>query len=176
MRALRADEIEVRIGQIGKTGVTLLLYKTARTDMAILDEVYGAMNWQKSYRRDEKGTLFCKISVWNDSHLSWVGKEDCGTESNTEKEKGEASDAMKRAGFCWGIGRELYTAPFIWIPAATEPLPNGRYKLHNPKELYGIYVSNIETESENGKLTIKELTLSQNAQGKERPIFEWRAK
>lgn len=176
MRPLKADEIEVRVGQIYEKGVTMLLYKTARTDMTVLDEVYGALNWQKSYRRDENGILFCDISVWNDDTKEWVHKEDCGTESNTEKEKGEASDAMKRAGFNWGIGRELYTAPFIWLTVGTDPIGNGRYRLHNPRELNGIYVSHIATKEVNGRLTITELELSQRAQGKEMTVYQWKAK
>ena len=91
-----------------------MLYKTARVDMRILDEVYGVMNWQ---RRHEviNGNLFCTISVWDSEKSQWVSKQDVGTESNAEAEKGQASDAFKRAGFAWGIGRELYDAPFIWI-------------------------------------------------------------
>lgn len=174
MRALRADEIEVRVGQVFERGVSMLLYKNARTDMAILDEVYGSEFWQKSYRRDENGNLFCKISVWNDTIKEWVSKEDCGTESNTEKEKGEASDAFKRAGFNWGIGRELYTAPFIWLQVATVPNPNGKgYRLNNPRELNGIYVSNISTEETNGRIEITALELSQKAQGKTGVIYKW---
>lgn len=170
MRALKADEIEVRIGQIYEKGVSMLLYKTARTDMAVLDETYGTMNWQKSYRRDTNGNLFCTISVWNDSIKEWVSKEDCGTESNTEREKGEASDAMKRAGFNWGIGRELYTAPFIWLPVATVPNGKGGYRLNNARELNGIYVSKIVTED--GRIT--ELELSQKAQGKTGVVYSWK--
>ena len=175
MRALRADEIEVRVGQVFEKGVSMLLYKNARTDMAVLDEVYGALNWQKEYRRDEKGNLYCGISVWNNAIKQWVVKEDCGTESNTEKEKGEASDAFKRAGFNWGIGRELYTAPFIWLNVATVPNANGKgYRLHNPRELNGIYVSKITTEDDKGRLKITELELSQKAQGKEWVIYSWK--
>lgn len=174
MRALKADEIEVRVGQVFEKGVSMLLYKTARTDMAILDELYGSMNWQKSYRRDPNGNLFCTISVWNDNIKEWVSKEDCGTESNTEREKGEASDAMKRAGFNWGIGRELYTAPFIWLPVATVPNGKGGYRLNNPRELNGIYVSKIRTEEVDGRLKITALELSQKAQSKAMVVYQWK--
>ena len=176
MRALRADEIEVRVGTVGEKGVSMLLYKTARTDMAILDELFGANNWQKDYK-EVKGNLYCGIGIWDADKAQWVWKWDCGTESNTEKEKGEASDAFKRAGFnvAGGIGRELYTAPFIWLPVATVPNPNGKgYRLHNPKELYGIYVSKINTEEVNGKLKITELELSQKAQGKTGVVYSWK--
>lgn len=118
MRTLTANEIECRVGTSTNNGVSLLLYKDARVDMRILDEIYGPMNWQ---RRHEvvNGNLFCTIEIWDKEKGCWVSKQDVGTESNTEKEKGEASDSFKRAGFNWGIGRELYTAPFIWV--VTEP-------------------------------------------------------
>ena len=111
---LTANDVECRIKKITNEGAVLLLYKTARVDMRILDEVYGVMNWQ---RRHEviNGNLFCTISVWDSEKSQWVNKQDVGTESNAEAEKGQASDAFKRAGFAWGIGRELYDAPFIWI-------------------------------------------------------------
>lgn len=170
MRALRPDEIEVRVGQVFEKGVSMLLYKNARTDMAILDEVYGANMWQCDYK-EVKGNLYCGIAVFDND---WVWKWDCGTESNTEKEKGEASDAFKRAGFRWGIGRELYTAPFIWLQVATDPIGNGKYRLHNPRELNGIYVSQIRTENDNGKLKITALELSQKAQGKNMVVYQWK--
>ena len=111
-RTLTADEIECRVSQIKKNGLSLLLYKDARVDQNILDETVGAMNWQKHYSRDNAN---CVVSIWDDDKKQWIEKEDTGTESNTEKEKGLASDSFKRACFNWGIGRELYTAPFIWI-------------------------------------------------------------
>lgn len=117
-RDLRADEIECRIGTVkeGK-GVSLLLYKDARCDQIILDETVGAMNWQKHYSRDNAN---CIISIWDEDKKQWIEKEDTGTESKTEAEKGLASDSQKRSGFAWGIGRELYSAPFIWISGASK--------------------------------------------------------
>ena len=120
-RDLYASEIECRVAQIktdkdnNPTGVTVLLYKDARCDQNILDETVGPFNWQRHHSRDNAN---CVVSIWDDKKSCWVGKEDTGTESNTEKEKGLASDSFKRACFNWGIGRELYTAPFIWVPAA----------------------------------------------------------
>ena len=116
-RKLYASELEARIGNISKTGsgLSLLLYKDARVDQRLLDETAGPMNWEKSYRRDEKGRLFCKVSIWDGEKGQFVSKEDVGVESYSEKEKGEASDSFKRACFCWGIGRELYSAPFLWV-------------------------------------------------------------
>jgi hypothetical protein len=113
-RDLKADEIDVRIAQVKKNGVSLLLYKDARVDMDILDETVGAMNWKRSHTRDNAN---CIIEIWDDTKKQWISKEDTGTESFSEKEKGLASDSFKRAGFNWGIGRELYTSPFIWVNA-----------------------------------------------------------
>ena len=117
MRNLREDEIECKIATIKKNkGLTLLLYKTARTDILILDETFGQMNWQCDYK-EIKGNMYCGISVYDKEKDQWVSKWDCGVESAFgDKQKGEASDAFKRAGFKWGIGIELYTSPFIWVP------------------------------------------------------------
>ena len=113
-RDLKANEIDVRIATINEKGLSLLLYKDARVDMDILDETVGEMNWQRKHLRDNAN---CIIEIWDKEKQQWISKEDTGTESFTEKEKGLASDSFKRAGFNWGIGRELYTSPFIWIPA-----------------------------------------------------------
>ena len=134
-RDLRADEVECRIGQVNKQGkgLTLLLYKDARCDMNILDETVGAENWQREHY-ECKGNMYCKVGVWCDAQ--WVWKSDCGTESNTEAEKGEASDSFKRACVNWGIGRELYTSPFIWIPADKCRIENGKcYDKFTVKEI-----------------------------------------
>ena len=119
-RDLRADEIECRVQSAKQNGLVLLLYKDARVDMNILDETVGAACWQREHY-ECKGNLFCRVGIKEFDPKSmtweWVFKSDCGTESNTEAQKGEASDSFKRACFNWGIGRELYTAPFTWIPA-----------------------------------------------------------
>lgn len=117
-RLLEAHEIECRVKQVKANGAVILLYKTARTDMDMLDETVGAENWESDFR-EIKGNLYAGICVHTDTRVAW--KWDCGVESREDSEgnqkKGEASDAFKRAGFKWGIGRELYTSPFIWIPA-----------------------------------------------------------
>ena len=118
-RVLKASEIDCRIQSIGQNktgavGTTILLYKDARVDMNILDETVGAMNWQRGHSVID-GNLYCTISIWDEVKQQWISKSDVGTESNTEKEKGQASDSFKRAGFNWGIGRELYSAPFVYI-------------------------------------------------------------
>lgn len=112
-RDLTEEDIEVRVQSAKASGVILLLYKNARVDMNILDETVFAENWQREHY-ECKGNLFCKVGI-RDKNGAWIWKSDCGTESNTEAQKGEASDSFKRACFNWGIGRELYTSPFIWI-------------------------------------------------------------
>lgn len=119
-RNLTKDEIEVRVQRVTSTGCQLLLYKDARVDMNILDEAVGAENWQSRFY-EHKGILFCSVGINTnfdkpDLPDRWVWKDDAGVESNQDAEKGNASDARKRGGFCWGIGRELYTSPFMWVP------------------------------------------------------------
>lgn len=114
MRKLLPEEIECRVAQVSAKGCSLLLYKTARVDRAILDETFGPMNWQNDFKVID-GKMYGGIGVKDPLSPCWVWKWDCGTESNTEAEKGQASDAFKRAGFKWGIGVELYSAPFIWL-------------------------------------------------------------
>lgn len=111
-RTLEAEEIDCRVSQIASNWLTLLLYKDARVDQNILDETVGAMNWQKKYLRDNAN---CVVEIWDEDKKQWVAKEDTGTESFSEAEKGLASDSFKRACFNWGIGRELYTSPSIFI-------------------------------------------------------------
>lgn len=129
-RPLKAEEIDVRVGTCNEKGVSLLLYKDARVDANILDETVLNDSWQCRFY-ECKGNLFCSVGVRVNSisdplSHEWVWKDDCGAPSNMEAEKGEASDAFKRACFKWGIGRELYTAPFIWVPAERCNIKQGR--------------------------------------------------
>ena len=117
IRLLEADEIECRVATINEKGVSLLLFKDARVDQKILDETFTPFGWSRSHQNIE-GNLYCTVEIWDEDKQQWVGKQDVGTMSYSEKEKGQASDSFKRACFNWGIGRELYTAPFIWIPAS----------------------------------------------------------
>lgn len=117
IRLLRAEEIECRIAMANEKGLSLLLYKDARVDQRILDETFGAFGWKRSHQCID-GNLYCTVEVWDESKGQWIGKQDVGTTGYTEKEKSQASDSFKRACFNWGIGRELYSAPLIWIPAA----------------------------------------------------------
>ena len=115
IRLLKADEIECRVAVIKENGLSLLLYKDARVDQRILDETFGPFGWKRSHQSIE-GNLYCTVEIHDKETGEWVAKQDVGTMSYSEKEKGQASDSFKRACFNWGIGRELYTAPFIWIP------------------------------------------------------------
>lgn len=164
-RDLKADEIDVRISQITDKGLSLLLYKDARCDMNILDETVGAFNWQRTHTRDNAN---CVVSIWDNEKSVWVSKEDTGTESNTEKEKGLASDSFKRACFNWGIGRELYTAPSIWIGADKCEITkrnDGKFVCYdkfyvqdieiNDKKIVGITIGTVK-----GKKTVFSITKS----------------
>ena len=155
-RELKADEVELRIGSISREGkgLSLLLYKNARCDMNILDETIGSESWQREHY-ECKGNLFCRVGIRDKNTGEWVYKSDCGTESNTEKEKGEASDSFKRACTNWGIGRELYTSPFVWIKAEDAGLKesSGKWatkdvfsvteiKISDDKKIVGLAVRN----------------------------------
>lgn len=162
-RELRADEIEARISQVTKKGCGILLYKNARCDMNILDEAVGSFNWQRDHK-ELKGNMYAGIAIRNQDTGEWVWKWDCGKESYTEAEKGEASDSFKRAGFNWGIGRELYTAPFIWFKADQcnlEP-PN----VDKPKCFDTFKVEDIEYK--NGKISYLKVV-----NNKTKAVFTW---
>ena len=139
-RDLEADEIECRVAQASQKGVALLLYKDARCDMNILDETVGAFNWKREHSRENRN---CVVSIWDDGKGQWISKEDTGTESNTEAQKGLASDSFKRACFNWGIGRELYTAPFIWVSAENcnlTPRNDGKFTCYDRFTVRGITI------------------------------------
>jgi DNA-directed RNA polymerase subunit RPC12/RpoP len=140
-RALTANDIDVRVATVTEKGCTLLLYKDARVDMEILDETVGATNWQREHTRDNAN---CVVSIWDDTKSQWISKEDTGTESYTEKEKGLASDSFKRACFNWGIGRELYTAPFIFVNASDVKLSdkNGKKTTYDKFKVSDIAIEN----------------------------------
>ena len=157
-RKLRADEIDCRIAQIKRdgSGLSLLLYKDARCDQNILDEVVGPYNWKREHTRDNRN---CIVSLWDAEKGQWISKEDTGTESNTEREKGLASDSFKRACFNWGIGRELYTAPFIWIPADKCHIKDGkcydRFTVHGIGYTDGV-ITGLEIKNQaTGKICYK---------------------
>lgn len=150
-RYLTADEIEARVSQVNEKGCSLLLYKNARCDMNLLDETIGPENWQRRHY-ECKGNLFCSVGI-RTSENEWIWKDDAGAESYTEKEKGEASDSFKRACFNWGIGRELYTSPFIWISAmGKDDKPNVRISDSNGKKTTYDKFDVTYIRTENGKI------------------------
>ena len=171
IRALRADEIECKVAQVIDGKVQLLLYKDARCDYRILDETFGTLGWSDCYSRIGD-VLFCSIMVYDEDTGMWIQKQNCGVESAFgDKEKGEASDACKRACFNLGIGRELYTKIPIWIN--TETVPAGTkgdkkfYKLKNPFQSW--YVSYIETDNEKEKIMYIEISDNKTKQ----VVFKW---
>ena len=167
-RALKADEVECRVGTCAKTYVTLLLYKDARCDMVLLDEVCTPMGWKREHSRDNAN---CTVSIWDDEHKQWVSKEDTGTASNTEAEKGLASDSFKRACVNWGIGRELYTAPFIKIQNYLCDIYDTGRKNKYGEPVYGcrtrFKVSKMECEE--GCITALEIINADTGN----PLFSW---
>ena len=160
-RDLRADEIDVRVGQVGDGWATLLLYKDARVDMNILDETVGPLGWQRKHY-ELKGNIYCSVGIYMDG-IGWVWKDDCGAESNMEPEKGESSAAFKRACVNAGIGRELYTSPKIFIKCETE---NKKIK-GNPR----FEVEKIKIE--NKKIT--GLSIQKVTKGQKERVFVWTA-
>lgn len=160
---LQPDQIEVRVGQCFQKGYTLLLYQDARTAANLLDRVVGPFNWQKRYY-ELKGNIYCSIGInvhYNDETKEplWVWKDDCGAESNTEKEKGEASDAMKRAFTQWGGARELYYSGFIWVNGGTQERPNGGYELDKENKNRKFFVEEIEWQDGEFEPTCKKLVI-----------------
>ena len=155
-RLLTKDDIEVKVKKIDDGYAVLLLYKTARVDMAILDEKYGTDGWCDDYK-EIKGNMYCGIGIWSDKTNQWIWKWDCGIESREDNEgnqkKGEASDAFKRAGFKWGIGRELYTAPSIYINCETE-LYKGFYRLKDRRAKFSVSEIEYNDKREITKLII----------------------
>jgi len=112
-KPLDINQIDFRVQSINKGGyATILAYKDARADMNRLDDVVGPLGWKREHIN---GNSNCIVSIWNEEIKQWVSKEDTGTESAAEKQKGLASDSFKRACFNWGIGRELYDYPIIKI-------------------------------------------------------------
>ena len=118
-KPLTVNQIDFKVATVTATSdnvwCSILAYKDARTDMEVLDEAVGQLNWSNEYQRDSKGVLQCTISIWDEEKLQWISKTSNGVPSDFEGEKGEYSDAFKRAGFMWGIGRALYDFPHIWV-------------------------------------------------------------
>lgn len=123
-KPLNIKDIDFRVQSINKGGyATILAYKDARVDMNVLDNVVGALNWKREHFDNNTK---CRVSIWNDSIKEWISKEDIGTKSNTEAEKGLASDSFKRACFNFGIGREIYDYPIIKVKLNSIEFANGK--------------------------------------------------
>ncbi len=167
---LTSEDIEVKIKQCTKAGAVALLYKTARVDYRILDQVFGTFGWQVDYE-EIKGNLYCTISLWDSENKQWVKKTNCGIESREDGEgnekKGEASDAAKRAGFVVGIGAELYSAPFIFLEVNTEQGKDGKYHLADQYAKY--VVTNIQFNKDTRVITA--LTIANEKTGT--VVFNW---
>lgn len=163
---LTADQIECRVSTISDKGCSLLLYKDARCDMNMLNEHVGALNWRRE-PHEVKGVLYCRVSIYDSDKEEWVSKSDCGVESNAEKQKGESSDSFKRACVNWGIGIELYTAPFIWINADKFKLEdrNGRKTTKDKFSVTHIAYGD--------KRQISELTIQNDKTGKQ--CYHWKS-
>lgn len=167
-RDLTKDDVEIRVQSCGisKSGnayARLLIYKNARVDMNILDEAVGAMNWQRR-QYELKDTIYSEIGIYNELINDFIWKGDCGKESNTEKKKGESSDAFKRAGFCWGIGRELYTSPDIWVCGDVLTLEK-KYNQQTKKEVYSCTNNFAVTNMKVVNKVITELTIEETKKG-----------
>ena len=157
-KPLTKNDVELRTGNVSAKGITLLVYKTARTDVNRLNEVCGT-KWNNKHFYDTQGLLCCSIGIYDDDLKQWVFREDVGTESFTEKEKGHYSDSFKRAGFRWGIGVELYNSPFIFLPWTTEKEGN-KYKAVN------FFSGNLEiTRYECGEDRIPKLEINYKGKG-----------
>lgn len=173
-RKLTANDVEARVQSCDENGFVLLLYKNARCDMNVLDETVGAENWQREHY-EVKGNLFCRVGIWcNDA---WVWKADCGTESNTEKEKGESSDSFKRACFNWGIGRELYTAPKTKVKGCTKQIKRNGKDVWVP-EYYAFDVVEMEVSDDFPRRITALTIIGKTMVGgyHEDEIFSWKEK
>lgn len=114
------DRVQFRVQSISKSGWALLLaYKDARVDQDRLDEVVGRGYWQRYHTRID-GKEYCTVQIYNPELKQWIGVQDCGVPSNNDGEKGESSDAFKRACFNLGIGRELYSYPLLLVQLKPE--------------------------------------------------------
>lgn len=165
IRLLRADEIECRAAMVNEKGLSLLLYKDARVDQRILDETFGVFGWKRNHQ-SINGNLYCTVEIRDKESGEWIAKQDVGTVGNAEKEKSQASDSFKRACFNWGIGRELYTAPFIWVPASKVKLQERGGKFYC-SERFSVASISYNKAREIGKLQITD--------SKGNVVYEWAA-
>ena len=164
VRLLRAEEIECRAAMVNEKGVSLLLYKDARVDQRILDETFGPFGWKRSHQCID-GSLYCTVEIYDSEKKEWIAKQDVGNMGAREKEKSQASDSFKRACFNWGIGRELYSAPFIWVPACNADIrkKDGKYCCCSRFRVHSIAYGSS-----------REITSLAIADGDGRIVYEWK--
>lgn len=130
-----------RVQSSNKWGASCVAYIDSRQVQDLLDEVCGAENWQCKFE-EHKNNMFCSIGIYcsiqtNEAgSAEWVWKSDCGTESQVEKQKGEASDAFKRAAVMWGIGRFLYSKKIVKLPVKEK---NGKFLPYSEKKSQFVY-------------------------------------
>lgn len=182
IRLLRADEIECRVATVSAKGVSLLLYKDARVDQNILDETFGIFGWKREHTQIGNA-LFCTVSIRRENG-EWVSKQDVGTESFAEPTKGAASDSFKRACFNIGIGRELYTAPFLWVPAEKTDIrqKNGKYIVQDHFQVSYIdydakrCITAVEIQNERGQTVFTTGVKNKMEEGKKKEVSAKTAK
>lgn len=170
IRLLEPNEIECRISIINEKGLSLLLYKDARVDQRILDETFGPFGWKRSHQCID-GNLYCTVEIFDQKSGEWISKQDVGTTGYTKKEKSQASDSFKRACFNWGIGRELYSAPFIWIPSDKASI---RMKTSQSGETR-YYCSDRFSVKSIQYNDLKEIQTLVIVNDKNQPVFEWKS-
>ena len=166
IRLLKADEIECRAAMVNEKGLSLLLYKDARVDQKILDETFGVFGWKRSHQSID-GNLYCTVEIYNQETGEWIAKQDVGAAGYAEKEKSQASDSFKRACFNWGIGRELYSAPFIWIPASKVQMQKKNDKYYCNENFHVAAITYSE---------LREITGLSITNGSGEIIFDWKAR
>lgn len=135
---IRPEDIRWRVGQVSKKDAhkgSLLGYIDARTCMEALDALdpeWSSVHGDPIIVGDVLMGVPCTVTV------NGVRRSDVGMPSSQEPIKGAYSDALKRAAVHFGIGRELYELPRIWVtlddykrPVATPTFRNGRWTLPN---------------------------------------------
>lgn len=177
IRLLKADEIECRVGTISEKGLSLLLYKDARADMRVLDETFGCLGWKRSHQLID-GSLYCTVEVWDEEKRQWIGKQDVGTVGYTEQEKSRASDSFKRSCVSVGIGRELYSAPFIWVSSQKCKIErkgdklfcNDKFKVREISYNENREITRLTIVNQTGAVVYEMRALKRNRESSEGPI------
>lgn len=120
-------ELQWRVSRVDNknapmTKANMVAYIDARDVQERLDK-YCIYGWTNEYY-EHKGNLFCRIGIRFSEGGEFEFRSDVGKPSNTDKEKGESSDAFKRAAVMWGVNRDAYKVGEIKIDAK---LYNGKH-------------------------------------------------